>query len=480
MGVNTERLRRMWDKFLDNLLGEIDRDRHAEIERAVGFSQLREQLWAALENSEQSAAGWAYPVDIFLGDNGSDLFSIVAQNGKFYEMPIKVENANLTIGEWTEVKQEFVPVAQSKFVIRKQADGRHRWSGIVATSVLNRVAEIDSTDLFDSFIEHWQDTGEAPRVDYYHMGETDPEAWEFGTADYLARDGCCYIASGLFDEDHPLAKATIRAYERDPEGTWGWSIEFYAHAEPEVVVVEPKIQIPVYKRGKNTRISVVKEEDAAGLFTRIGIIEEKSRMASRDVEAKLKELFGDDEEGALAFLSNVDTVNRTIKDKKLVHRDKKDDPKETPAPAPPHDDDDDGEEDDEDTPEKEETELVLDEEVVDQIAEKVAKSPTFQAIQKSLETLQASVTQFASAREEDAKEISRLKKINAKVTERLEQVEKTDDEKQQTWTQDLPRKRQVQVTTRPKDTRRGRDEDEEEEDFEDIANRTLESIPNSY
>lgn len=488
--MNKGLLQRAWDKFIEKFGRELDKERSAEIERAIGFSRLREQLWVALDNSEQAAAGWVYPIDVYVGDDGSSLFSIVTQNGKIYQVPMTVVDDNLTLGTWTQVTEVFEPVQQSSLVIRKLADGTHRWSGIVATSVLNRVAEIDGIELFDSFIDYWQATGEQPRVDYYHMGDADPEAWEFGTADFLAREGCCYIASGTFDEDHPLAKATIRAYERDPEGTWGWSIEFYAHAEPEIIVLDPKVQVPVYKRGKNTRISVVKEQDAASLFTRVGITQEKSRMASRDIEDKLKELFGEDEEGVLAFLETVDTVNRTIKDEKIIHRDKKTqgrtDPKPTPAPAPDPDDDDDEEndnpdegnadEEDEDAPE-----IILDDEAVAQIAQKLEESPTMKALQQSIAQLTETVGKLASAKEEDTKEIARLKKVNGKLAERVEQVEKTEEEKQKTWSEDLPRKRKLQASYQPRHSRKGADEDEdEEEDFADIADKTLQSIPNSY
>lgn len=480
MALNKNVLRRVWEKFLENLWGQIDQERSAEIERALGFDLLKDQLWVALDNSEQSAAGWFYPINIYVGDDGSSLFSIVTQNGKLWQVGMKVENNALSLGEWVEVTEVFQPTQQSTLVIRELPDGRHRWMGVVATSVLNRVAEIDSTDLFDSFIEYWQDTGEAPRLDYYHMGDSDPEAWEFGTADYLAREGCCYIASGLFDEDHPLAKATIRAYERDPEGTWGWSIEFYAHAEPEILVLEPKVQVPVYKRGKNTRISVVKEVDAAGLFTRVGISQEKSRMASREIENKLKELFGEDEAGILSFLENVDTVNRTIKDEKIIHRDKKTQGRKPAEPLPEPEDDPDAEPEDDEEDEEEEgsSEVILDDEAVAQIAKHLEESPTMKALQQAITQLTENVGKLASAKEEDAKEIARLKKVNAKVTERLEQVEKSEEEKQQTWKEDLPRKRKMQASYRATDSRKG-DEDDEE-GFDEIAAKTLQTIPNSY
>jgi hypothetical protein len=486
MSFNTNTLRKVWDKFLDHLLGEMDQENSEEIERSIGFGRLREQLWDALENSTQAAAGWAYPIDVYIGDDGSSLFSIVTQNGKLFQVPITISEDNLSLGEWTQVTEVFEPVSQSKLVIRELPDGSHRWLGVVATSVINRVGQIDSTELFDSFVAHWLDTGEDPRVDYYHMGDSDPEAWEFGTADYLAREGCCYIASGTFDEDHPLAKATIQAYERDPEGTWGWSIEFYALTEAEVLKLEPKIQVPVYKKGKNTRISVVKEVDAAGLFTRIGITEEKTRM-KRDIMDKLEELFGDDETALAAFVENVDTVNRTIKDDKLIHRSKTkrvDDPKETPAPKTDPKDEDVEEDDEEDDGEEEGAEeekdrvaeIVLDDAGLAALATQVTETPFFKTLQQSLTTLQESVGKLASGKEEDAKEITRLKKVNAKMAQRLEAVEVDETDKKQTYLEDLPRKRAVQASYRPRVEHAAADEDGEE-DYAEIANGILKTLP---
>mgnify|MGYP002682879412 CR=1 FL=1 len=48
-----------------------------------------------------------------------------------------------------------VPVQQARtFSVRRQADGAYRWTMIAATSVLNRVGEIDSAELFDTFVAH--------------------------------------------------------------------------------------------------------------------------------------------------------------------------------------------------------------------------------------------------------------------------------------------------------------------------------------
>lgn len=466
-------LRRVWDRFLDFMLREMDSGTKEEVERAIGFGRLREQLWTELDNSERAADGWIYPIDIFIEDDGS-LSSVVTQNGKLYQVKLSLSNDNLSLGEeWVQVTEVFEPVEQNRFAIKRQADGRHRWLFVAATSVINRVGEIDSGELFDSFVADAEETGKYPRVDFYHMGDADPEAWEFGTADYLARDNCCYIATGLFDEEHPLAKATIRAYEENPD-VWGCSIEFYAKAEPELILASPEIKVPVYKSGRNTRISVVKEVDAAGLFTRIGITEEKSRM-KRDVLDKLTELFGDDEEALAAFIETVDTVNRTVKDEKMVHRNKK----AAKQDEATEDEEEDGEAEEE-TEGEEDTirHLELDDEALSELAGKVATTPAFAAIQQSLEKLQTSLDELAKAKEENTAEIARLKKDNGKLAKKVQSLEQDEDEKFQEKLTDLPRRKTATASyRRPREIHAADEDEEDENDLAAVAAETLRKLP---
>lgn len=465
---------RAWERFVDHfnqsLAAESER-----IERAIGFARLYEQLWYALDESEQAANGWPYPLDIYVGDDGTSLFSIVAQNGKLYQVPLTVSQDNLSLGAWTQVTEAYKPVEQTRFSVTRQKNGTHRWTCIAATTVLNRVGEIDSSELFDNFIKRAEETGNYPRLDFYHLGSADPKTWEFGTADYLARDGFCYIASGTFDEDHPLAKATIRAYEDDP-GVWGNSIEFYSWAEPELILLDPEIRVPMYRDGENTRISVVKEKDAASLFTRIGVVSrENTRIMDSKIEEKLKDLFGDDEEGLKAFISNADSVNRTIADENLIRRAKKDDPK----PEDPDEDEDEDEdtEGDEETDEVVAQSLVLDDEGLAAIVEQLAASSFFAAIQQSLTQITQSVEKLASGQEESKKEITRLKKAGGQMIQQIEALSADDSSKKQTYLEDMPRRKTVTVTYRKRDADPVDEDEDGEEDSNVIAQSTLSKLP---
>lgn len=440
--------------------------------RSTSMARLREQLYRELDNAE---GGWAYPIDIFVGDNGKDLFSIVAQSGKLYQVPLSVSKDEVTLGEWVQVKEEFTPITQNSFSIRRQKDGTYRWFSIAGTTILNRDGEIDSSDLFDSFIERANKTGKYPRLDFYHQGSSDPDVWEFGTADYLARDGVCYIASGLFDKGHPLAERAIKACSAE-SSCWGNSIEFYAHSEPELILADPEVKIPVYKDGENTRISIVKEADAAGLFTRMGINEEVKRVMDKKTKEALKELFGEDEDGFKKFVEGSDSINRTVKEENLIHRKKKDaDPE---ALEDEEDDEDTEAEDGEESNEDESPDLVIDDETVAVIAQQMTKTPDFKTLIDGIESVKQTLAEMVVAREKDQAKIVSLEKANAQLAQKIGRLSKEKDEEKREWQEDLPSKRHKTVTYRPRDVHdTDEDEDGQELDLESAATRTLSGLP---
>lgn len=465
-------LKEAWNRLLESIRQNISQETQ-RVEQAMSFARLRDQLWVALDNSENAAAGWAYPIDVFVGDDGVSLFSIVAQNGKLYQVPMTVSGEELTLGEWVQVTEVFQPVSQNSFTVTRQKDGTYRWLSIAATTVLNRVGEMDSAELFDSFIAHAEQTGKYPRLDFYHLGGTDPELWEFGTADYLARDGVCYIASGTFDEDHPLAQAFIQT-SKNGSDEWGNSIEFYAYTEPEIIVLEPKIQIPVYRQGENIRISLVLEKDAACLFTRmVGFNEEKKRTMDPRVEAALKKLLGDDEEALEKFIESVDTVNQTVKNERLIHR-------QNNSAEGEETEEDVAEESDEEEQQEEvaqSTLLELDDESLAHLAQQLTNSEAFANITQSLDKLAEAVAQLVIDRESDNKEIIQLKKANAKLNKQVQALSADETVKKQTWAQDLPARRTLQVTYRRRDQDDAIEDDEELNDSEAIAQKTLAKLP---
>jgi len=398
------------------------------------YEQLTAQLWA--NGSEDGGMYWV--LDIYAGEG--ELFAVVANMGKLYRVDLAVNGTDVTMGELVEVETTFTPVQQGRtFSVRRQADGAYRWTMIAATSVLNRVGEIDSGELFDSFVRHAEETGEYPALDFYHLGSAG-EAWEFGRADYVARDGVCYIASGLFDTSKRLGRAAVNAILTS-DG-WGASIEFRAIGEPELIAAEPAVRIPVYRAGINSRISMVLEADAAGHFTALDTLTEVVRM-NKVVEKALRKLFGEDEEALAAFVAEVDGVNRTVTEQGLIYR-----AGDVDVP-----------EDDEDGDEDEGAMLEIDDEAMALIVQQVAQHPDVTGLMaQSLAGVTALEERLATAERALAAATRQVGDMRA----RLAALEADEAEKRQTWQEDLPARQnpKMKVTYRPR-TRRWEDEAED-------------------
>lgn len=476
MNENTGLLRRLWNRLFDQL---VDDEGAAApgIDRALSGQRLHDQLWEALWNMDMENDSFSWLIDVYF-DNGA-MFAIVAREGQLYRVGLQVENDTLVLdGEWMRVTEAFPPVQQS-LSVRRQADGRHRWLMIAGTAVLNRVGEIDSTALFDSFVARAQESGAYPRLDFYHLGRSNPAAWEFGTADYLARDGVCYIASGLFDEDHPLAQAAIRALGGGDD-KYGASIEFYAVGEPELVLagntLGAEVRIPVYYEGENTRISIVLEDDAAGLFTRAGSAQEVSRMRE-EIKESLRQFFGDEEEMGrflTEFEVDVDRVNQRVRDDGLITRDQA-------ATAGTGDDDGAGAEGEAgegvveitgELLETEEREIELDEEAMGAIVGEVLAS---EAISQISEQLGAVSAQLAELNVGLSAQLAEATRTIGELTQRVKELEREDGEKQREWLEDLPARDKVTVTYRPRHARNG-DQAPGEGELGRIASNTVAKV----
>jgi hypothetical protein len=286
-----------------------------------------------------------------------------------------------------------------------------------------------------------------------------------------------------------------------------------------MIVVDPEVRVPVYKRGRIIRVSIVREADAASLFTRIGSITEERTRMKREIKDALADFFCTDD-AATKFLDtfgiDVDEINRTVEDDNLIHRTKtKTKPAATakaktkPAPktvkqavadakkkvaaAAAKETEDDEPEDDEDEVEDEvdETEepetqvanepIELDEEAMAELAAQVADHPVFQAVIDAVTELENKVDELTKARTADAKEIAVLKAAAQKASTRLANVEKDEGKKKSEYQQDMPARNSRKATFRPRKDEVDEDDDEqEEENSSDIAERTLAKIPTRY
>lgn len=259
------------------------------------------------ESGDYQSGG--YVLDVYIDDTGA--FAIITHSdGKLYKVPVTIDaNSQVIVGEEQLVVVDFKPITARGITIKRQADGRVRWFAMPAcTAVLNRSGEIDSRALFDSFVEHIERNGGTyPELDFFHLGER----LILGTADWVARDGFSYCASGLFD-DTEIGRAAAKAIEADPN-YWGLSIAYLPTQEPEKLRSADGIEIPVYNAGINRYISLLPEDTAASILTSISTGEEVNRM-DKKIKDALKKLTGDDAALLDNIVAAVDDVNRSATD----------------------------------------------------------------------------------------------------------------------------------------------------------------------
>jgi hypothetical protein len=429
-----------------------------EEERAIGTWDLRDQIQKLVYDSvieQVGEAGWAWVTDVY-HDNGGEMFAVVAMDGKLHRVPVTYDNDAVTLGDWQEVVMEFRPAGErSRFSIQRTAEGRFRWFGVSCSSVLNRVGEIDSRDLFDSLIANAEETGEYAYRCFYHM----KEQFRTGQCDFLARDGNMLVTSGLYD-DSDLGRAEVAARTAEPEA-WGDSISYYATSAPEMVEVGDGISIPVYRAGILEEITTAPELDVAALYTGGAVLEERTMLKGKALEAFVA-LWGGDEAKATTWLEeNVDEANRTIDDKGQIAR------TEGQAPAPPVE-----------PPAQPETPptVELDEGALAEMARSIVNATAFQEslaalIARQLEPLGARIDSATRAIQEMS---GRHTKAVKALEDRLAPLEEDEDEKKRAWQADLPAKpAALRVTYRP---RTPAEPDAPPDSLASVANETLASM----
>lgn len=383
-------------------------------ERAIGMSRLYEQLMGKLEEmGEEDSYPW--PIDLY-HDQGR-MYLITADKGKLYRYDVMMQNDEPMLGVPVEVMENHPPMGQTRTTITRRADGRYRWFSVSATSVLNRVGEIDSRELYDNFIKHAEETREYPIRQFYHQGEK----FRTGQADFLARDGNCYVTSGLFD-DSPLALAEIEARNREPS-YWGESIGYLPLVEPEIMRIA-EIGIPVYTDGIHKEISTLPEREAANLFTTTQ--QEVSRMMTGPAWEAFLKLWNGDEQKAREWLEqNAEATNRAIETGGLITRQAE----EQPA----------GEAEGEQV-------LTIDDTAVAALTDSVTRSEAFTSLAEQLK-------QATEALVIAGEKIEALYRQVEALSGRVAGLEQTDDKKQKQWLQDQSRraKNQTTVTYRPRE-----------------------------
>lgn len=403
------------------------------------------------------------PMDIYYDNDGS-LFVLCSRMGKLYRIPVTVseDGTAVTLGELAEI-----PLTgrtnNSTVRVFRTAEGKARWFITAASAVLNRVNEIDSTELFDNFISRAQGSETYPILSFYHM----PEVIRLGQADWLARDGYLYLASGTFSETEDAQRVASRMEQR-VEGSeeWGASIGYLTIGQPELLEVANGVTVPVFRDGINTEISVVLERDAANLFTRASAEEVTRGMRKQEYEAMVL-MFG--EARAKELAQQVDGTNRAITESDAIRR------TEPSAVAPA-------------TPVAAAIAPAAESPVASAVAAQAPDAEhepqTFEVTDEVIEALTASVAAvFQPALDSVSASLAALeprmatmeataRTASEQLEARLAAVEATDEEKQRQWRADLPTPRPNTVIVRPSKTRAEPSEANKQPDLAAVAAAT--------
>lgn len=446
----TSQSKSLIQRLIDWLRNEQNWAEAAESEeRSLSFGDIYSHVWALLPETEHP---YAWINDLY-DDGEGNTFAVISSNGKLYRAAVTITSNTVSLGEFQEVVIEFVPRTRMQIVRSK---GQVRALIVAGSAVLNRGGEIDSRDLFDSFIAHIERTGDYPEYGFYHFWE---EGQGFGTfrlgqVDWVGREGNLYLASVLFD-DTELARAAVASIEKEPD-FWGNSIGFKYIADDtncrELLDVGNGITIPVYKRGRNHEISLLPEGNAAAWFTSVAIAQE--RAMDEQARMALMKIFEEDPDKAAKFLEEAGAVDRSIEERGLVTRN------QTEAPTA-----DDGTEEGS----EEEPIIEVDDELVAQIVEQATKTPIFVEVAEGVAALRS---EFDALKAELATERQRADKAES----RLVALERDDSEKQREWRVDSPAPR-PRATYRPREARQERETPDPVSEEKEVVANVLGKLP---
>lgn len=442
----TSQSKNLIQRLIDFLRGIEDETAESE-ERSLSFGDIYSHVWALLPETEHPQA-W---INDLYDDGEGNTFAVISSNGKLYRAEVTITSNTVSLGEFQEVVIEFVPRARMQIIRSK---GQVRALIVAGSAVLNRGGEIDSRELFDSFIAHIERTGDYPEYGFYHFWEEGQGFGSFrlGQVDWVGREGNLYLASVLFD-DTELARAAIASIEKDPD-FWGNSIgfKFLEGTEArELVDVGNGITIPVYKRGYNHEISLLPEGNAAAWFTSVAIAQERA-MNERE-RAALMKMFDENPDKAAKWLEEVGEVDRSIEERGLVTRDQA----ETPTA--------------EDTEEgsAEQPVVEIDDELIAQIVEQATQAPLFVEVAEGVAALRS---EFDALKAELTAERARADKAES----RLVALERDESEKHREWQVDSPAPR-PRATYRPRVAHQERETPDPVSEEKEVVANVLGKLP---
>lgn len=294
------------------------------------FWQVDEIFWAA---DEDEFGGFHWLIDVFADEGG--MFAITSSDGKMFRWPISLDgNDEIVLGESQQVRQDFPTVNQS-ISVHRAANGHYYALALLSTSVLNKDGEIDSTALFDSFVDrfgtnylHEMPGGFAftprERVNFHHIDSVEAE---FGSIKSVYRSGVCLWAVIEFD-DTEMGRAVAETLAADEDGEWGISIEFVFNLESNEFIEVNGVRIRVFNEGTLHRASVVKNSKAAAWFTAIPAVaatmeRDMKKEITDAIKSDLTELVGDDLASSMVESASAhdDDINTRVAEEGMISRD---------------------------------------------------------------------------------------------------------------------------------------------------------------
>lgn len=432
-----------------------------------------------------------YPwiVDYMHGSDGN--YMVFTAGGKLYRADFSIStNDEVEVDQVREVKLDYPVIEESRekpvFRTFRDTDGKLKFLAIAASAVLNRVGQIDSTELFDDF-EVELEKRDTPYLTLQHL----PEFASFGAVEGVFRLNSLLAIYGVIDEGTILGRS---AEKRFASGEWGISIGFKPTERPAMETIGG-VEIPIYKRGYLVEASVLKEDRAASYFTMISSVDREIRKMGVTKEAAketMLEFAGDEAEDEIdAFLEEMDIRQRKIEDEGLITRDAEEESEEE---AEEENEEENTEETTEETTEEvaseeNSTESPDDEvdvyEVSDDLVEQLVEM-VMDRIRPAIDDVVALVNR---TNDELRQEINGVKdtvtRINEFVSEskeqfgvvgqRLNAVEQEEGKKVRDALEDIPatKKRQVVVTHRPTEKEDGDGDGEGGIDLTKLSEQTL-------
>lgn len=407
--------------------------------RAISLAEIRNILDQFLNQEYYNGVSSpTYIQDIMIGEGGQ-VFCFYETDGVYYQSDISISDGMIEISNLQEVFDR----SSNQIRVIKQPNGKYRWFGITAVSVLNRIGVFDSKALFDNLTETL-DVEPFPFATMVHVGEN----ISLGSVDMVERYGHILLASGEFN-DTDFATETRLLIEREPNYL-GFSIGFWNNSETITKSKDNKLRA-MYTKGKLKEISFLPEKYAAHPLTTILATNEKEYRMALPNEQALREMLSKmnfSEERIEDIVKGSNTVNRTIEDEKMEVRVKEEELEITQPETQASEKE-----------QKEETRTEV------KVEKEIAQSPSqnmedfeIELSDELVRTIQSEIetnlnTKFAEMQER----ISALETINSELRSditslqnRIKGVEVEDQERIQEIVQDLPAraKSKIKVVTR--------------------------------